>query len=124
MPVSVLQQQADAIVIATITQLADPQPALEIVEAQVQQVLQGQVTSTNLSIRLTPSPNLYVKPGVLPPSAVGQKGLWFLQSGASGYQAVPLVKGLVTEHDFFLPRMILQLWRHPPVRLISNCWRM
>jgi len=102
-PISVLQQQADVIVIATITQLADPRPALEIVELQVRQVLQGQVTSTNLSVQLMPSPNLYIKSGVLAPSAVGQKGLWFLHSGASGYQAVPLVKGLVTEHDFFLP---------------------
>ena len=47
-PVNVLQQQADAIVVATITQLTDPRPALEIVQLQVRQVLQGQVTSTNL----------------------------------------------------------------------------
>ena len=80
-PVNVLQQQADAIVVATITQLADPGPALEIVQLQVQRVLQGQVTSTNLSVQLMPSPSIYVTPGVLPASAVGQKGLWFSAMG-------------------------------------------
>jgi len=102
-PVSVLQQQADAIVVATISQLVDPKPALEIVQLQVQQILKGHITATNLSVQLMPSPTVYVKPGVLPASAVGQKGVWFLQLGIGGYQAMPFVNGVVTEHDFFFP---------------------
>ncbi|HEX5430973.1 MAG TPA: hypothetical protein VFW83_03340 [Bryobacteraceae bacterium] len=100
-PLTVLRQRADVIVLATATQVGRNNPTSETVQLQVQRVLQGQAQSSLLSVQLKPPPQL---PGIsLPSSAVGQLGIWFLKNGSDGYNVLPLVDGLYIQTEFFLP---------------------
>jgi hypothetical protein len=93
-----LQKDSDVIVMATLASIDDSQ-GFEAVQLDVSKVIQGQPGSLSIRAVVPPSsrPGLGnrtpAKVGLVPRSLIGKAGIWFLKSGGSGWQVIPLDSG-------------------------------
>lgn len=99
-PLSTLRQQADVIVTATLEDVSDTGQT-ETVVLRVVKVLQGQVTSLSVSAQWAPPAGK--KLPMLPSTAIGTTGVWFLKTGTGVYQLLPLIEGPYRPQDAFIP---------------------
>jgi len=117
-PLNVLRQSSDVVVVATVLQIGG-QPGAQTLQLQTTQILQGQPTSSSIAVQVTPPSQIPTLS--LPSNTVGQTGLWFLKLGQGGYQVLPLVRGLYIQSDFFLPVQDLQQWWRRQGPSMNSC---
>ena len=101
-PVTFLRQQADVVAIATLQSVTD-KVQTAIVQLNIVSVLQGQLTTLNITAQLPPPQGIRGSGAMLSQAAVGTSGIWFLKRDSSGYEVLPLCDGPYNPNDIFIP---------------------
>jgi hypothetical protein len=102
-PLSVLGQRADVVVVATIISVSSTSTHGFFAQLVPIHFLKGGTTATSLTAQLRASPVMQVSEGLSTHHAsVGASGLWFLkQSSISSFEILPLAAGDYTSRDAF-----------------------
>jgi hypothetical protein len=102
-PVTVLGNQADLVVVASVQQMTSDSTGG--VEISLQQIvtLKGQSPPSPFEVRLDPSPLMMTFAGQQIAKPAGATGVWFLRKTAGVYGVLPTEQGDYTEKAAFLP---------------------
>jgi hypothetical protein len=111
-PVTVLGEDADVVVLGTIVEMKLGITAGVTVQLQPVAILKGQMSLSPASAELAPSPLMKDHAARQVPSAADVAGLFFLKRDAEdGYKLIPTELGNYTESAAFIP---LPAWWIPP----------
>jgi hypothetical protein len=111
-PLIELGNQADAIVLAKLQSMAADGNGGIDVRLQPTVTIKGGLPTLTISAQLPPSALMAQNRSRPIQGPVGASGLWFLKEVSSGsYTVIPLLQGIYTENDSFLP---VPEWWTPP----------
>jgi len=104
-PIETLGQRADIVVLASVANVLPHQPAGPSIQLNVERWIKGQTGASSLIVAV---PVFQHEPPTAStsPFLTGQRGIFFVTSGASGpaYQLLPMASGdIVADRDQFLP---------------------
>lgn len=99
-PVGVLEQRADLVVLATIQQITEGS-STEIVTLKVIRALKGDLTPPSLLATIVPGTRPAA--GILSKALIGATGVWFLKSNAGVNEVLPLFQGAFAGRETFIP---------------------
>jgi len=96
-----LASEADVVAVGIVKQVGTEQD--QQIELQLTNVLQGTPGSLDIVVNLAHSSGGMFAGGVLPSTATGQKGVWFLKASSAGYQVMPIFENPVRAREVFIP---------------------
>lgn len=99
-PVGVVEQRADLIVVARIQSITDGASS-ETVQLEVLNVLKGEAPVLSMAVAVVSGPRPVN--GTLPQSFIGTTGVWLLKNNLSGYEVLPLYDGPFSGSELFIP---------------------
>ena len=105
-PITTLGDSADIVAIARLQDINEAGGTASvnvIVQIAVTKYLKGQSPSLNLVASIPAQGRRALGPMVMPRSAIGTVGIWFLKAGPDGYQILPRNRISYQEGDLYLP---------------------